>query len=168
MVITYLIVSLSSSPNRTTQTALFFALLTTSLFTLFSPLLPTSLLKYLAASTIPLTLSSKLPQILSNHRAGSTGQLSAFLVINSFVGCAARVYTTLVETGDTVILVGFVAAMLLNGVLAAQMGWYWNVSKEEKREEVVRGEEKVAVLESPVVAAVVAPTTKSRYVRKLD
>ena len=177
MVITYLIVHLSTSANRQTHTLLFFTLLTVSLFTLFSPLLPTPLLQTLAALTIPLTLSSKLPQILSNHAQGSTGQLSAFLVFNSFVGCAARVYTTVMETGDRVILVGFLAAMGLNGVLAAQMGYYWNVRSstiavmerekemKEEREEL----EKVLVHEKSAPSSPVTISTKSRnYVRKLD
>lgn len=81
------------------------------------------------------------------------------------------------ETGDRVILVGFLAAMGLNGVLAAQMGYYWNVRSstiavmerekemKEEREEL----EKVLVHEKSAPSSPVTISTKSRnYVRKLD
>lgn len=80
----------------------------------------------LLGASIPLSLSSKVPQILSNFRLGSTGQLSAFLVFNSLLGCLARVYTTATETGDDVLWWGFVGAAVLNGVIALQMLASWN------------------------------------------
>lgn len=89
-------------------------------------IVPASTLKMLLGASIPLSLSSKVPQILSNFRLGSTGQLSAFLVFNSLLGCLARVYTTATETGDDVLWWGFVGAAALNGVIALQMLASWN------------------------------------------
>lgn len=44
----------------------------------------------LQATTIPITLASKLPQIWSNYRQGSTGQLSAITVFLFLGGSLAR------------------------------------------------------------------------------
>lgn len=41
-------------------------------------------------------------------------------------GSLARIFTTMREVGDGLILYGFVAGFLLNAVLAAQMIYYWN------------------------------------------
>ena len=71
-------------------------------------------------------LLSKLPQIWSNFRQGHTGQLSAFTVFMYFAGTLARVFTTIQEVQDPLILWGFLLATLFNGVLALQMVVYWN------------------------------------------
>lgn len=41
-------------------------------------------------------------------------------------GSLARIFTTMREVGDKLILYGFVAGFLLNAVLAVQMVYYWN------------------------------------------
>ncbi|KAG0307625.1 hypothetical protein BGZ98_010222 [Dissophora globulifera] len=85
-------------------------------------------LAFLQAATIPINLFSKVPQIIENYKSGSTGQLSAFTVFNYFAGSLARVYTTLTEVDDILILSGFLLSTLLNCVLALQMALYWNSS----------------------------------------
>jgi len=85
-------------------------------------------LQILQGLSIPLSLTSKLPQIYSNYRNGSTGQLSAFTVFNYLAGSAARVFTTMTEVNDPVIFWGFVVAAALNAVLAGQMVYYWKSS----------------------------------------
>jgi len=91
-------------------------------------LTPIPLLRTLVALSIPLSLSAKVPQIVVNARNHSTGQLSAFLVFNSLAGCVARLFTTSTETGDATLWWGFFSAAALNGVIAAQMAYYWNQS----------------------------------------
>jgi len=86
------------------------------------------LLLILQAATIPINLFSKIPQIIENHKNKSTGQLSAFTIFNYFAGSLARVYTTLTEVDDVVILSGFLLSTLFNCVLALQMAFYWNNS----------------------------------------
>lgn len=85
-----------------------------------------SQLALLQTATIPLSLASKVPQIWTVAREKSTGQLSAFAVFNYLGGSLARVFTTLSEVDDKVILHGFVLGAALNAVLAAQMVYYWN------------------------------------------
>ncbi|KAF9114290.1 hypothetical protein BGX27_011268 [Mortierella sp. AM989] len=83
-------------------------------------------LAVLQATTIPINLVSKVPQIIENHKNRSTGQLSAFTVFNYFAGSLARVYTTMTEVDDVIILSGFLLSTLFNCVLALQMALYWN------------------------------------------
>jgi len=85
-------------------------------------------LQILQGLSIPLGLMSKVPQIVTNFKNGSTGQLSAFTVFNYLAGSAARVFTTMTEVNDPMIFWGFVAAAGLNAVLAAQMVYYWKSS----------------------------------------
>ncbi|KAG0050483.1 hypothetical protein BGZ83_004724 [Gryganskiella cystojenkinii] len=84
------------------------------------------LLKFLVTATIPINLLSKIPQVIENYKNQSTGQLSAFAVFNYFAGSLARVYTTLTEVDDILILSGFLLSTFLNCVLALQMALYWN------------------------------------------
>ncbi|RUS20450.1 hypothetical protein BC937DRAFT_95181 [Endogone sp. FLAS-F59071] len=83
----------------------------------------------LYAVTIPINLASKVPQIYTNWSNKSTGRLSAFAVLNYFFGSTARVFTTLTELDDPLVLVGNVLAALFNGVLAAQLVYYWGNTK---------------------------------------
>jgi mannose-P-dolichol utilization defect protein 1 len=76
-------------------------------------------------ATLPLSIISKAPQIISNQQNQSTGNLSAFAVFNALLGCIARLFTTSQEVKDPLIFWGFAAAGLLNAVLAGQMLMYW-------------------------------------------
>jgi len=95
--------------------------------------IPTSALAALQVATIPLSLFSKVPQIRQNHRAQSTGQLSAFAVISQVVGCLARLFTTAAEVGDPILTAGFALALLLNVVLGVQMWAYWGKDGRDTR-----------------------------------
>ncbi|KAI9059496.1 mannose-P-dolichol utilization defect 1 protein [Trametes sanguinea] len=94
--------------------------------------LPPSTLALCQLATLPLSLFSKLPQIRQNHRAQSTGQLSAFAVVSQVGGCLARLFTTATEVGDPIVSAGFALALALNVVLGLQMWMYWG--KEAKDE----------------------------------
>jgi mannose-P-dolichol utilization defect protein 1 len=47
-------------------------------------------------------------------------------VINYLLGSLTRIFTTLQEVDDPLILYGFIAGFVLNAILAAQMAYYWN------------------------------------------
>ena len=85
-----------------------------------------------------LGVTSKIPQILAIWQQGGTGQLSAFAVgagtscegvftdgesqvFNYLAGSLSRIFTTLQEVDDSLILYGYIAGFLLNAVLAGQM-----------------------------------------------
>jgi len=93
---------------------------------------PLWLLSLLQAATVPLSLTSKAPQIMANHRARSTGNLSAFTVFNALLGCVARLFTTRQEVNDPLIFWGFAGAGILNAVLAGQMLMYWRLGADDR------------------------------------
>ena len=43
-----------------------------------------------------------------------------------FLGSLARIFTSIQETGDTTLIVTFIATSFANGLLAAQVLYYWN------------------------------------------
>lgn len=47
-------------------------------------------------------------------------------MFNYLIGSLSRIFTTLQEVDDKLILYGFIAGFALNLVLAAQMVYYWN------------------------------------------
>ncbi|KAF8925673.1 hypothetical protein EDD21DRAFT_364728 [Dissophora ornata] len=96
-------------------------------------------LTVLQGATIPINLFSKVPQIIENYKNGNTGQLSAFTVFNYFAGSLARVYTTMTEVDDIIILSGFLLSTLFNCVLALQMALYWNSSAQPVKGEKADG-----------------------------
>ncbi|KAI9762786.1 MAG: hypothetical protein M4579_000138 [Chaenotheca gracillima] len=83
-------------------------------------------LSVLQAAAGAVGVASKAPQIWTVWREGGTGQLSAFAVFNYLAGSLSRIFTTIQEVDDPLILYAFVAGFALNAVLAAQMVYYWN------------------------------------------
>lgn len=87
-------------------------------------IIPPHALQVLQALTIPISLASKVPQIVELHRAKASGQLSAFAVFAQLAGCMARVYTTVTETNDRLLFWGFTLATLFNLVIAGQVSLF--------------------------------------------
>ncbi|KAH8925137.1 mannose-P-dolichol utilization defect 1 protein [Atractiella rhizophila] len=127
-IILYLLL-LYTPPSSRPLPLLTYLLVLPTLFTLH--LLPPSLLRAGLGFTIPLSLSSKLPQISTIYQQRSAGQLSTWLVVNSLVGCLARVFTTAQETGDRIIWWSFVAAAALNAVILGEVIYYGSGSGGE-------------------------------------
>ncbi|KIX07039.1 uncharacterized protein Z518_05016 [Rhinocladiella mackenziei CBS 650.93] len=125
VVISVLILAYS---NKTAQAGAFLAAVGSAVYALMvsDTLVSNSQMTSLQAGAGLLSLASKLPQIFTIYRQGGTGQLSAFAVFNYLFGSLSRIYTTMQEVDDKLILYGFVAAFILNAVLAAQMIYYWN------------------------------------------
>ncbi|KAI9136761.1 hypothetical protein BKA69DRAFT_99831 [Paraphysoderma sedebokerense] len=92
-----------------------------------SNLIQPNVLQYLQGLTIPLSISSKIPQIFTIYKEGHTGQLSAFTIFAFFAGSVARVFTTMQEVNDGLILLSFALTSILNAVLVLQLMYYWNV-----------------------------------------
>lgn len=75
----------------------------------------------LQASTIFIVaLGGRLPQIILNAKRGDSGQLSGATSALNLAGNFARVFTTVVLTGDLLNLVGALVQAVLNGTLLAQ------------------------------------------------
>ena len=69
-------------------------------------------------------------QVTANFRNSSTGQLSAITQFLLFVGALIRVLTTISETGDMMVLTSYLISGVLNGVILAQIFYYWNKSSQ--------------------------------------
>ncbi|PWN43849.1 hypothetical protein IE81DRAFT_61364 [Ceraceosorus guamensis] len=96
-------------------------------YALFTPaIISDANLAILQLFSIPISLLSKVPQIRELHFRKRTGQLSALVVFAQLAGTIARVFTTLTETSDKLLLWGFSLASLFNAFIAAQYIYYWN------------------------------------------
>jgi mannose-P-dolichol utilization defect protein 1 len=78
-----------------------------------------SLVMVQAAATVSMTVAL-LPQILKNAVRRSSGGWSRSSAALSTVGNGIRVFTTITLTGDRLLLAGFTAGLLLNGILLTQ------------------------------------------------
>jgi mannose-P-dolichol utilization defect protein 1 len=92
---------------------------------------PDSALSALQSLSIPLFAASRLPQIASNWRHGSTGQLAFLTTLLNALGSLARVFTTVQEVNDPIMLTGVCISTLLNGLLLLQMLYYWHSSSKQ-------------------------------------
>ncbi|KAI1384312.1 mannose-P-dolichol utilization defect 1 protein [Hypoxylon trugodes] len=157
VIITVLVLNYS---GRASIAALFVAALATSVVTLFNGgILDMQTLSYLQAGAGVLGVASKIPQIAAIYQQGGTGQLSAFTVFNYLAGSLSRIFTTLQEVDDKLILYGFVAGFALNLVLAAQMIYYWNAPSAKARGKM---KESVPVQASSQSTGVSSATPKSK------
>jgi len=69
---------------------------------------------------------------MANYRNQSTGQLSAVTVFSLFLGSIARIFTSVQETGDNIIILTYATSSFANGMIASQILWYWNSGLKKK------------------------------------
>ncbi|XP_028035877.1 mannose-P-dolichol utilization defect 1 protein homolog [Bombyx mandarina] len=98
----------------------------------------TDILWTMQAVTVPIILIAKSIQIGTNYKNGSTGQLSFITCFLLFGGSVARIFTSIQETGDSIIILTYCVSTIANGAIVLQMLWYWNVEKTIK----VKGKKK--------------------------
>lgn len=91
--------------------------------------IPMQTLTAVQTAGIPIVVVSKLLQISQNYRAQSTGQLSLISVFLQFAGTLARVFTSVQDTGDMLLIVSYSTAAVLNGLIFAQFFMYWSHSE---------------------------------------
>lgn len=113
--------------NQRTVTGLLFVLVYGAVLAgLLSPFTPPSLITALQASNMPAIIVGRLIQAVTNFRNGHTGQLSAATAFLLFAGSLARIFTSLQETGDSLMALTYVISSSCNGVLVLQLLYYWN------------------------------------------
>ncbi|VDK41199.1 unnamed protein product [Taenia asiatica] len=98
-----------------------------------SPAVELSLLTLMQAANTPVILFSRGLQIYANFRNGSTGQLSAISVWLMTAGSLARIFTSIQETGDMLVILNFVVSSFVNIVLSVQIIYYWNCHLPEQK-----------------------------------
>ena len=104
--------------------------------------LPLAVLAWGQAATLPLFVVAKVPQIALCARTRSAGQLSLATFALNTLGAAARVFTTLQELADPLMLAASTLSVLLNGTIALQIIYYSRNSKKQSPPEVETKKEK--------------------------
>lgn len=102
---------------------------------LMGGLTPVQILWTLQGFNIPILLAGKLSQAYTNYNNGHTGQLSAVTVFMLFFGSLARIFTSIQETGDSMVILTYIASSFANVVIVAQLLYYWNVDVTKKKTE---------------------------------
>ncbi|XP_013200634.1 mannose-P-dolichol utilization defect 1 protein homolog [Amyelois transitella] len=110
----------------------FLGVYTGAVSSLISGYTPTDVLWSMQAATVPIILIAKTIQVVTNYKNGSTGQLSAITCLLLFGGSIARIFTSIQETGDFIIILTYCVSTAANGALVLQLFWYWNVDKTSK------------------------------------
>ncbi|CDQ88717.1 unnamed protein product [Oncorhynchus mykiss] len=100
---------------------------------LLSPFTPMSVVMAMQASNMPAIIIGRLIQVVTNYGNGHTGQLSAITVFMLFAGSLARIFTSIQETGDSLMALTYVISSSCNGLIAAQLLYYWNSSSTLKK-----------------------------------
>ncbi|CAH2234878.1 mannose-P-dolichol utilization defect 1 protein homolog [Pararge aegeria] len=93
---------------------------------------PKDVLWNMQALNVPIIVIAKSIQVITNYKNGSTGQLSAVTCLLLFGGSIARIFTSIQETGDFIIILTYCVSTIANGALVLQLFWYWNVPKANK------------------------------------
>lgn len=99
----------------------------------FTNMIPGELVYLLNTLSLFLSVFSKLIQAFENFRNSSTGNLSSITLILQFLGCVARIFTSIQETGDSYMIITYIAVSVANGLLVAQLAYYWNSNKLEEK-----------------------------------
>lgn len=70
---------------------------------------------------------------MANYRKQSTGQLSSTTALMIVIGCCVRVFTSIQETGDQLLIVIFAVAGVMNGIVLAQIFYYGNADERSSK-----------------------------------
>ncbi|XP_029382148.1 mannose-P-dolichol utilization defect 1b [Echeneis naucrates] len=119
--------------GKTSRGFLFLVLYFGLLLLLLSPVTPMAVVTSMQASNMPAIIIGRLFQAAANYSNGHTGQLSAVSVFLLFVGSLARIFTSLQETGDSLMALTYVISSACNGIITLQVLYYWNKSPDSKK-----------------------------------
>lgn len=110
----------SSTPASTTTAVALVALFAS----LASGVFPPSALARMYEGTTAVLVAGRVPQIVANFRAKSTGELSPATQALMSLGSLARVFTTAQEGADARTVGAYAVSAGMNWVILAQMVWY--------------------------------------------
>ncbi|KAG5675151.1 hypothetical protein PVAND_005077 [Polypedilum vanderplanki] len=109
-----------------TRSILFTLVYSIITYILMSGITPIEYLWTAQGFNVPILLIGKLSQAVTNYKNGSTGQLSAATCFMLLAGSAARIFTSIQETGDSMMIIIYAASTFANAVIVAQLLYYWN------------------------------------------
>jgi mannose-P-dolichol utilization defect protein 1 len=124
---------LSSSPIKTQEKGMVIAGFAIY-FLLLINFLPEDMRYMLMSATWPVMLYARGSQVLETFQVKHTGNLSIVTTGMNLVGALIRVGTTLKETGDTVVLSGYILSLLLSFVMFVQYWMYYEKTSQVAQE----------------------------------
>ena len=77
-----------------------------------------------------LDIVAKLPQLISNFKMKSTGQMAFATFMLNFLGSIARLGTVLVESDDFMFKLQYIVGFILNTMIIIQFALYWSAPKK--------------------------------------
>ena len=101
---------------------------------LYCTLIPVDILTILAMGQIPLSVMSKIPQIVENFSNKSTGNLSVVTSLAYLMGSVARVFTSIKQVGDYLVIATFTVSSVLNVILILQLWMYKQPTLKKKKQ----------------------------------
>lgn len=122
-VIAALVLYYGGSPAKA---GLFLTVYVAICYVLMGGLTPVEYLWSAQGFNVPILLVGKLTQAFTNYKNGSTGQLSAATCFMLFFGSMARIFTSIQETGDTMMIITYCVSTSANAVIISQLLYYWN------------------------------------------
>uniref|UniRef100_A0A1A9WWA0 Mannose-P-dolichol utilization defect 1 protein homolog n=1 Tax=Glossina brevipalpis TaxID=37001 RepID=A0A1A9WWA0_9MUSC len=95
-------------------------------YTLCSGKTPSHVLTTMQSLNIPILFAGKLSQAFTIYQNRCIGQLSAVTVFLLFGGSLARIFTSIEETGDPIMIITFCSSTFANALIAFQVICFWN------------------------------------------
>ena len=102
----------------------FSLLLVSFLFLCYKGFFDDKIWKLIGSGSTVLSMGSRITQIISSFRSKSTGPLSTITYGLNMLGNAARIFTSLKETNDIIMVGGFVVSFILNLIIFLQIIYY--------------------------------------------
>lgn len=108
------------------KSLIFIVIYAAFVYVLMGGITPAKFLWTAQAFNVPILLTGKLSQAFANYKNSSTGQLSAVTCLMLFFGSLARIFTSVQETGDTMMIITYCVSTFANAVIVSQLLYYWN------------------------------------------
>lgn len=125
--IAFLVLHFGGAPAKAVSFASVYSVVT---YVLMGGLTPLKYLLIAQGFNIPILLLGKFSQAFTNYKNGGTGQLSAVTCFMLFAGSLARIFTSIQETGDQMMVITYGCSSFANAVIVAQLLYYWNADKK--------------------------------------
>uniref|UniRef100_A0A1A9VMH9 Mannose-P-dolichol utilization defect 1 protein homolog n=1 Tax=Glossina austeni TaxID=7395 RepID=A0A1A9VMH9_GLOAU len=104
-------------------------------YTLCSGKTPLHVLTTMQSLNIPILLAGKLSQAYTIYQNRCVGQLSAVTVFLLLGGSLARIFTSIQETGDSIMIITFCSSTFANALIAFQVVCFWNQKRARDSEQ---------------------------------
>nr|XP_019549780.2 mannose-P-dolichol utilization defect 1 protein homolog [Aedes albopictus] len=125
--IAYLVLHFGGAPVKAVAFGAVYSAVT---YALMGGLTPLNYLLIAQGFNVPILLLGKLSQAYTNYKNGSTGQLSAVTCFMLLAGSLARIFTSIQETGDQMMIITYGCSSFANAVIVLQLLYYWNAGKK--------------------------------------